>query len=405
MSIKKKKIIALILFIVACFVVGMVSALLAYGDIFSKIHDAFREVFFLFDILFLLGLFYLILIIHEMGHAVVFIINKVKIRAIIIHFFGLKRKSNNRLTLFVDRKLWGFLGGMVIPLLEGFNNEETFEKTRQIFRKSLLAGPIFSIIGWVINLAISIPLILFSSNPALIVFSLLSFVLHTVIFIIVIASSMVESGGAIGDFKAHKRLKRDETFFLRIALQYFEINKDNAPFIFEKYKLLGSIYLRNNIGNLNFYFYEYLIRNNMCYDAFFLGLARESIKYKKSLDEWLFCYFFMGVYLYFYDLDSYDKIITYLRFKLNSAKSQTSSNQIKDILEILESIELGSAYPQKKQEGSPIEKYFNDFDKLMYDTLDRARSIVSVEIPLDFDRDNASNDAHITRSQDTKVIN
>ncbi|MDR2867896.1 MAG: M50 family metallopeptidase [Acholeplasmatales bacterium] len=377
---KKIKVsLAILIFCVSCLLIGGIIALLSYYQLLEKIGDSFHNTFFLWDIIFCILLFYVILLVHESGHAMVFIFYKIPLRGLIVHMMGLKRKKH--LVPFFDIKLWWFIGGVVIPQIKEINNDDnkkSYNQRRQVMKQSILAGPLTSIAGWLINIILSILFIIYLNSGVLIVFSVLSLLLHTIMLAIIIASSLAHNDNVTGDFPAYKKIKNDEAFFLKILYQYCDFDKDSDALILLK----KSEELKDHKGGLIdqmpepanlFYLIYYLILNNYQSD-FYDKYLNDLLTIKRDFFNSEITYFIGGLWAFLYNYPLFMKILTYF----------TGANSPDALLfkKALESLQTHELFLNEFQLKVGIEKYFIDFPLILNNVWLKVFNTPAVKIEL-----------------------
>ena len=128
-----------------------------------------------FILLWFIPLYFISALIHELGHIVVQLRYGWKLHLLVVGLIGIRRNDADRLTLYFEKNpsMWG--GAMfAFPTKESENNIK-------VFSKSLLGGPIASIILGVISLLSAI--IFFYETHQLLTLGLMSIVMGVVCFL------------------------------------------------------------------------------------------------------------------------------------------------------------------------------------------------------------------------------
>lgn len=209
-------------------------------------------------ILVVLGTLFITLTIHELNHAFMFSIQKIKIKAVYLFMLMFIRK-NRHFIVKINPKLIILGGGLVVPLLPPVTNEEELEMLGQKISKSLIAAPIASIVfGFIVF--VSFMLILFLSTNEILISLMISAVLTVLILtVLVIVASSAASDLASGDFIAYKRVKSDPDFLLSVISSYINFNPEaeelSHEFLFNK----KINYLLSSPNNYNLISYSFII--------------------------------------------------------------------------------------------------------------------------------------------------
>ena len=233
----KKTLFFILFFIIGVSIFALIMTLICHFGYFEIFLRSFTSIKVVFIILIYIFFLYFFVFLHELGHVFIFIIKKIKIRSIIIHFFGLIRKKKS-LIPFIDFRLVVFLGGIVTPMLQVID-EPSFNQTKNTLRLSIIFGPLFSIVGFLINLIASTLVMFTSNNLILILLSIISITIHIPLFILILLSSFKSKGNVFGDFVAHKKIN-DDKFYLNVLLQYQVLSFESYQFLKSKIDELKS---------------------------------------------------------------------------------------------------------------------------------------------------------------------
>ncbi|MBM7541640.1 site-2 protease family protein [Amphibacillus cookii] len=164
--------------------------------------------------------------VHELGHAFSFSKNDVKIRAIFITcLFFIKEGQRWKLKLRPNAAT--LIGGIVIPDIEAVKTDATFSKLQQALAKAILAGPIFTLLWWLLLSCVGVIFMLISSNPLIISLWLTIVVSLTFITAFLLITCLFKNEIAIGDFPAYKLAKHDRFFVAMQLYQYALFSSDH----------------------------------------------------------------------------------------------------------------------------------------------------------------------------------
>ncbi len=153
--------------------------------------------------------FVLAVTLHEFGHALSFISNGIKIRAVFFTIFALIKEDNKWNFKVTSMKT---VGGIAIPDIISIKNKEDFQLKQKAFAQGIIMGPISSLIAWIVLTFVSLVIIKFTSN-IYIRSVLLSFILSlSCITIFILGTSFIKKDLVIGDFPAYKIVKNDSFF-------------------------------------------------------------------------------------------------------------------------------------------------------------------------------------------------
>ncbi len=168
--------------------------------------------------------------IHELGHAVAFVLQGVRVKAIFILFFGVifRRK---RIVVF-DITMLLFLGGIVIPKAFLIHDQLDLESASKKLRVSLMSGPIISYI-WLLMIFVSV----FFIKTPIMIYSLFWTLTYTMLFT---RSFLIKQGLMIGDIRAYQFIKDHEAYLILILLQLSKQqghDHQTGVFLYEKARL------------------------------------------------------------------------------------------------------------------------------------------------------------------------
>ena len=201
---------------------------------------------------------FLSLTIHELTHAFVFSINKIKIKAVYLFMFMFIRKGKI-FKIKVNPKLLILGGGLVIPLLPPITNDEEFKDVGNKFAKSLIAAPIASIVFGFLTFVVFLLLLFLSNNLILISIMMTATIVILILTILVILASSGANEHAAGDFVAYKKVKEEPDYLLQVVSSYMMFNPE-AYELSKDYLLDKKVnYLLSRPLQYNLETYAYLI--------------------------------------------------------------------------------------------------------------------------------------------------
>lgn len=192
---------------------GIIGFILGFSILFIRdyihIPEGFVKLPFYINILIFIFTFFLAVTLHEFGHALSFISNGIKMRAIFFTIFALIKEDNKWKFKLTSMKT---VGGIAIPDIISVKDEKDFQSKQKAFAKAVIMGPISSLIVWIVLTFISIVMIKFTSS-IYIRSGLVSFILSlSGITIFLLATSFIKKDLVIGDFPAYKIIKSDRFF-------------------------------------------------------------------------------------------------------------------------------------------------------------------------------------------------
>lgn len=247
--------------ILTAFIIGFLMSFLIHEGIWNKLMSGFKAIhILLYPVLVLVSLF-LVILIHELGHLISFVVNGIKIRALLVLGLVFKRtKKGFRFQFYAP--LVKLVGGLVVPELPSIKNDDEYKEVVNKFSKALIAGPQISLFYGVVTFIVFILTLMLSSSSLLIGLFALNFIITFLLTILVMLSSKIHTSTLYGDFIAHKKMNEDELFQLTQITQYtsFKLEEDLAT----------TDYLINKIG-------KYIIANPSRYNLFTMNLYAQYI--------------------------------------------------------------------------------------------------------------------------------
>lgn len=271
---KKYKII--LITIISAAILGFLMSILKHTGLWIKLTSSLKSYNIFLYILSPFLFFFIGILVHELGHLLSFIFNKIKIRALFVLIFIFKRNKNNKWVFQIKPSNIKLLGGLVVPNLPVIKTEEEYLDIKNKFTKALIAGPIISIIYLVVSILSFILIWLFTNNQFLISTLFLQMIFISLMTLLIIASSKVHTDELYGDFVAHKKFKEDEIFAIAQINQYtmFSLteSKETEDFFFNK---IISIYANKELAAHSIFDYNLLasyISHNLSLDKLDLSL-------------------------------------------------------------------------------------------------------------------------------------
>lgn len=238
-------------YIIFGLVFGFLAANFRYLGFSEKISLGLKQIpFWSYPLLFIFS-FYLTLSLHEFGHFFGFMFHGTKNRAIHITAFVLYKK-NKHWRLGFNYRLFKLLGGFVVPDLNIIDSEETYQKEIQTFAKSLIIGPLSTIISMLMIIVIFLLVLIYSEKVFWIGSLFIVTIFSALLSYVYILSSKLHTDNIYGDFVAHKKMQEDELFQYVQISQYIGFSLKNHEksenFLFNKcQELLIKHPLRNNM--------------------------------------------------------------------------------------------------------------------------------------------------------------
>lgn len=254
---KFKKYLILIIFAA---VLGFSFAFLKHEGYWLKLTIGLKLIkWYLYPLLIIL-IFFITILIHELGHLFSFLFNKIKIRALLVLIFVLKKDQNNKWKFEIYPKHIKLIGGIVVPNLDNITNEEEFNKVRKGFSKALIAGPNTSI-GYLVLSIILFFFIWFLTSSFLLIGLLFVNLLVTIAMtILIVLSSKISTDEIFGDYVAYDKFKNDDKFALLQLIQYSSFstisNEKTDKFLFD---YLTRFYEKSDFS---YHFFDLILASN-----------------------------------------------------------------------------------------------------------------------------------------------
>ena len=207
--------------------------------------------------------------IHELGHVIAFIFQGVQIKALFILVLGFIFGKSKRFV--IDKTMLLFLGGIVIPNMFEIHSDESFYKTSNKFRISLLTAPIVTYIWMFITI-----ILVFIHTQLLMIYVMFWTITFTVMFT---RSFLIHQGMIIGDLKAFSHLKKHPEYVLLILMQLGRqqgYDQKTALYLYHK----AETYL-NQVSHIQKRS-DYLLLQYVC-DGYRLGYLQK----QEDIPKWL----------------------------------------------------------------------------------------------------------------------
>ncbi|VEU80472.1 site-2 protease family protein [Haploplasma axanthum] len=215
-----KKLKTIFIVIITAAITGFMMSVLKHNGLWFKIISGFKSIPIYGYILLIPAFVFIAILIHELGHLISFVLNGIKIRALYVVVFVIKKDFNNKWKFEIHPKNIKLFGGLVVPNLSPIHNDQKYEETKIKFSKALIAGPNTSI-GYLIFSVISFLTLWFFTNSYFwIGFLNLNLIVTALMTILIIVSSKLNTDELYGDYVAHEKFLKDDTFVLTQIIQY-----------------------------------------------------------------------------------------------------------------------------------------------------------------------------------------
>ncbi len=219
----KKKSLPYIIYL-SIFVITFVLMTFFY-DYMSTLFDSFFGVPFYYHILIFFAAYFLVVMFHELTHAIAFLLHGIRPKMILILIFLFYKDT--RWHLKIDPKLIILGGGMVMPNFHQIHDEKDIRYYQKATSFSLMAAPSFTIVSAILMLLLD--LIFFYHLP---VFTIFTF--YIVVFSAFFTyTSTLSAQGIFGDFVAHKKINDDPIFGLSVVSQFVD---EITPYLYDEMK-------------------------------------------------------------------------------------------------------------------------------------------------------------------------
>lgn len=242
-------------------ILGFTFSFLKHNGYWFKLTSGLKTIkWYLYPVIILFN-FFIVILIHELGHLFSFVLNKIKIRALYVLVFVLMRKENDKWKFKIYPKHIKLLGGIVVPNLGEIKTEEDFNKIRTAFSKALIAGPRTSV-GYLILSIIVFILIWFLTNLNLLTTLLfINAVITSLMTVLIVLTSKVNTNEIYGDYVAYDKFLTDDRFALLQLIQYrsFSTIEDEETDKF-LYDYLTNFY---KSSTLSYHLFDLVLASNL----------------------------------------------------------------------------------------------------------------------------------------------
>lgn len=201
------------IYVLTALLLGFITSPLFHNGYISELFSSLFKLPFYFQILIFLLSFFLSVFLHELTHLIAFVMNGMKIKALLVLFFVLS-KNEGKWHFKLNFKLLKLGGGMVMPEIDSIKEELSYYRYAKAISKSLIAAPLFTIIYTA--LIVIMNLVFFHTSSFFTPFSL-----YTLLFgVLFTLTSNISTDEIYGDFKAYKKFNEDPLFKASIITQY-----------------------------------------------------------------------------------------------------------------------------------------------------------------------------------------
>lgn len=159
----------------------------------------------------------LALVVHEGGHVISILRNKISLRAVKIQIFLFIKIDGKWKLRFVFSD---GLDGIAVPDMPLIRNEEDFLKMQKAFAKILIAGPLATIYGWVFVFVISLVILFRSSDPIIQSAAFAISSSFSVISLFTFLILFVKDEHSVNDIPGFQLIKKDAFFAAYLFYQY-----------------------------------------------------------------------------------------------------------------------------------------------------------------------------------------
>lgn len=242
-------------------ILGFTFSFLKHNGYWFKLTSGLKTIkWYLYPVIILFN-FFIVILIHELGHLFSFVLNKIKIRALYVLVFVLMRKENDKWKFKIYPKHIKLLGGIVVPNIGEIKTEEDFNKIRTAFSNALIAGPRTSV-GYLILSIIVFILIWFLTNLNLLAALLfINAVITSLMTVLIVLTSKVNTNEIYGDYVAYDKFLTDDRFALLQLIQYrsFSTIEDEETDKF-LYDYLTNFY---KSSTLSYHLFDLVLASNL----------------------------------------------------------------------------------------------------------------------------------------------
>jgi|SRR5690625_3803170 len=273
---RRNKILTLI---IISAIIGLLFSFLIHNGYMYKLTSGLKIIKWYLYPLIILFVFFLVILIHELGHLFSFLLNGIKIRAIFVLIFVLMKDPKGKWKFKVDFSNIKLIGGIVVPNLDNITDEKLLNKNRRSFEKALIAGPNISIFYFVVSFLSFIIFWFLTSYNLLIALLFINFIITTLMTTLIILSSRLNTNELYGDYVARRLFKENDTFALLQLIQYLGFSLKDTE---KSYEFLFN-YLTNfyQLKKLSYNFFDLILTTNYLN----LYLSNDNFKNNESIDK------------------------------------------------------------------------------------------------------------------------
>lgn len=243
--------------------------------------------------------FFIFVVIHEMAHALAFLIKGIRIRAIYLVFLVIYKDIKWHIRIFLP--LLKMMGGLVFPEIHSIKDHQSYQKTIQSLRFSLIIAPITSWL-WTLSITFLWGIIRIENFQNHLFYFMLFTWIWTIIYSI---TFFVKSDAALGDIKAFIALKEMSHFQVIQLLQFTKFSKHQDT---QTLRYLGTL---NRMYLMQSYALKLLDQMALQYEVELL--RRNILKPDVSIKEWAKKINLSRLYHTKYDSELVFQSIIYLR--------------------------------------------------------------------------------------------
>lgn len=222
------------------------------------------------------GLFLIEMIIHELGHCIVFAIHGINIKAVLFFLFAFINEDGRWKIKLCSWKQF-FMGGMVVPQLPNIKSEEEYQKVRMIYARELLGGPIATIFFTIVGAAICF--IIGRMEKSIKTECMLLAGLTLVFGIAILISTMKKSTSDLGDWKAYQLMKEDSLWSNNIIVNDETVQKPGIPAAQNSYAAArADRFLQSaNLDITMIQFMTYILNKALAVEQYNLTVSQEKL--------------------------------------------------------------------------------------------------------------------------------
>lgn len=215
-----KKLKSILIIIVAGAIVGFTMSVLINNGLWSSLGTSLSKLNIILYFVLPVFFFFIVILVHELGHLFSFLFSGIRIRALFVLVFIIKRDFDNKLKFEIKWSNIKLIGGLVVPNFNEITTEEEYKKIEKKFAKALIDGPIASVVYLILSIASFLLVWILTVSYFWIAFLFIHLIVVTLMTILVLMSSMISTDNMYGDFAAYGKFKKDEKFVLAQINQY-----------------------------------------------------------------------------------------------------------------------------------------------------------------------------------------